>query len=376
MSTLVIHHNDLDGFGSAWLYKMARYELAGGEFAIRDVTVPYPSNIANIPVKGCDVVIIDVECQEDQYERILTEADSLMVIDHHPRSVELAKKYPENNILGDKRFFKYIENGVCTCSAAKLVHTWLWYEVWDTDDDISDNLSACEFAVEQLAMPISIQDLGETPKFDYSNVSNLEDIEAQVNAAGNVSDYAYCGYLMNLICGTFHKKQSLYDKLMLDMYNALQKSGYSILVTLLNDDYYKKIIDTALNKLVANYKRLVRSREVHVKLGNGDYFRVKCTLEIISLLPVSTSYFEHDPNPADIIAVKRTDENGDIVFSIRSYANSKISARQFATVYGGGGHEFASGVGTGDGALKLSDDLLYPHMIDEVEIPEFLNIVK
>lgn len=373
---LVIHHNDLDGFGSAWLYKIARYKLAGGEFLIRDVTVSYPSRIADVPVKGYDVVIIDLQCPEDQYERILKEADSLMVIDHHPESVALAQKYPKNNILAVPRFAKYIENGVCTCSAAKLVHLWLWYEVWDRDEDedISKELVKCEFAVGALAEAISIQDLGNTPKFDYAEANNLDDIEDQVNALGNVSDYAYCGYLMNLICGTFHKKQSLYERLMLDMYNKLETEGNNPLVCLLKMDKYREIIDQALHKLITNYWRLMRAREVRIKLGNGDYFRVKCALEITSLLPISTSYFANDPNPADIIAVKKVDEYGNITFSIRSGPNSKISARQFASVYGGGGHEFASGIGNFETAAKLSEDLLYPKATIDLEIPEFLNI--
>lgn len=375
--TLLIHHNDLDGFGSAWLYRVATSELAGGELPVRDITVSYPTQIESIPVAGYDVVIIDLECPEDQYRRILAEANSLMVFDHHPVSVKMAELFPDNNILANEKFKRFIENDICTVSAAKLVHHWFWFEVWDSEEDrFSDSemtrLAASESAIEEIAEAISLQDLGYVPTFDYTKVDSFEDIINIANEQG-VDNYQLCGYLLNLICGAFHKKQSLYNKFVHALYDSLLNGSSRVLSVILKMNDYMEIAEEALKHICSAYKRLLRSREVRIKLKDGSYCRVKCCGEIMSLLLVSTSYFAKAEDPADIIAVKRDTEDG-ITFSIRSYEKSKVSARQFATLYGGGGHEFTSGISYGADADKLAEQLLYPPELATVVIDDFLKL--
>ena len=375
--TLLIHHNDLDGFGSAWLYRVATSELAGGELPVRDVTIAYPSQIESIPVADCDVVIIDLECPKEQYDRILAEANSLMVFDHHPLSVKMAELYPDHNILAREGFNKFIENDICTVSAAKLVHSWYWFEVWDSDEDKFsdselDRLSASESAIREIAEVISLQDLGYVPAFDYTKVTCFEDIINIANEQG-VDNYQLSGYLLSLICGTFHKKQSLYNKFVHALYDSLLNGPSRVLSAVLKMDDYIEVAEEALKRICSAYRRLLRSREVRIKLKNGDYCRVKCCGEIISLLLVSTSYFAQVEDPADIIAIKKETEEG-ISFSIRSSEKSKISARQFASLYGGGGHELASGISYDADANKLAKQLLYPPEVATVVIDDFLKL--
>src|SRR5699024_5049394 len=139
---------------------------------------------------------------------------------------------------------------------------------------------ASESAIEEIAEAISLQDLGYVPTFDYTKVDSFEDIINIANEQG-VDNYQLCGYLLNLICGSFHKKQSLYNKFVHALYDNLLNGSSRVLSVILKMNDYMEIAEEALKHICSAYKRLLRSREVRIKLKDGSYCRVKCCGEIM-----------------------------------------------------------------------------------------------
>lgn len=362
--TVFITHDDLDGFGSGWLFRSLLPDMLYGSEPLVKVTCSYPDQLDGIECQDCEVIILDLAAARRHYEKFTSHGNSLLVIDHHPETVRLIDEFPESNILSIDTFrSRFVtENNTCTVSAARLVFEYADFLFSTKRFKLPSEYNENQREIfEDIAMAISMQDTGNIPPLNFETATTADEIILDAKRQPYFIEPKFYGFLLSQVSQTLDDSELKYTK-MLDLIVEHGNIERALMLT----TKYREAIYNSINTAMDSYKAIVNAREVMLHYKDKQA-RVACCGKLKSLLIASLSYFAKHEDPADmIVCYDPTDPKKTI--SIRSSPHSKISANALATRFGGGGHKLASGVGTPDGVDELATLLGYPprYMVAEI----------
>jgi len=115
----IYHGNCFDGWTAAWVVKNNYPDIL-----LHREVYDRPANVPD--VKDQDVIIVDYTYKRDIMERILNEAKSLLVLDHHKTAEEALKGMPQENFIFD---MKRSGAGI----AWDYFHAPMWHRPWLVD---------------------------------------------------------------------------------------------------------------------------------------------------------------------------------------------------------------------------------------------------